>query len=180
MEGPILTNPYIGQTCVRCENVDIDACATNVSLIEKLKAQLSSLEVKANQHTRRWEAQVCKRCILELDIQISRMALVSTKRLNTTKGWKSMGMSSQNSLRKVPIKRSKRWRWRREKQLTTLILLLNLIFMPLNCLKCLDVWMMHLVSVLVQRGTSGPSARDSRVQSCYHVTKFFQCILCLI
>jgi hypothetical protein len=37
----------IAQSCIRCKDVDVDACATNVKLIESLK--ITSLEGEAQQ-----------------------------------------------------------------------------------------------------------------------------------
>jgi hypothetical protein len=39
----------IAQSCIRCKDIDVDVCATNVKLIESLKVKITSLEGEAQQ-----------------------------------------------------------------------------------------------------------------------------------
>jgi hypothetical protein len=56
-------NSSIAQPCLRCKDIDIDACATNVKLIESLKVKITSLEVEAQQKKKDLEEEKLKYAI---------------------------------------------------------------------------------------------------------------------
>jgi hypothetical protein len=53
-------NPAIAQSCLRCKDIDVDACATNVKLIESLKVKITSLESEAQQKKKNLEEEKFK------------------------------------------------------------------------------------------------------------------------
>jgi hypothetical protein len=53
-------NSSIAQSCLRCKDIDVDACATNVKLIESLKVKITSLESEAQQKKKDLEEEKLK------------------------------------------------------------------------------------------------------------------------
>jgi hypothetical protein len=53
-------NSSIAQSCLRCKDIDVDVCATNVKLIESLKVQITFLEGEAQQKKKDLEQEKLK------------------------------------------------------------------------------------------------------------------------
>jgi hypothetical protein len=70
-------NPSIAQSCLRCKDIDVDACATNVKLIESLKVKITSLE---------GEAQQKKKDLEEKKLKYARGAYLNSRRPNIKDG----------------------------------------------------------------------------------------------
>jgi hypothetical protein len=70
-------NPSIAQPYLRCKDIDVDACATNVKLIESLKVKISSLE---------GETQQKKKDLEEEKLKYARGAYLNSRRPNIKDG----------------------------------------------------------------------------------------------
>jgi hypothetical protein len=73
---PSINSP-IAQPCLRCKDIDVDACATNVKLIESLKVKITSLE---------GEAQQKKKYLEEEKLKYARGAYLNSRRPNIKDG----------------------------------------------------------------------------------------------
>jgi hypothetical protein len=71
------TSLSIAQSCIRCKDIDVDACATNVKLIESLKVKITSLES---------EAQQKKKDLEEEKLKYARGAYLNSRRPNIKDG----------------------------------------------------------------------------------------------